>query len=109
MSTNIDIKAWSIILTDSTPSSYYKRNHLQYELVSYLNSCIALYLAEQEEICSRFLCRSKDYLTTKSDVELDTRFEENVHSFLSELEAQLVSSGKLSATSLELIEKRKLT
>nr|WP_315258708.1 hypothetical protein [uncultured Flavobacterium sp.] len=93
-------------MNKNLPVEYLRRNHLQYEFVTYISLVGTLFMSKKFEGSGRFIQRSYTYLEEKTDL-LDKDFLKDCKDFLKMIKEYLLKNELVSEKLKEELTKKK--
>ena len=99
-----DLENFHMILNrkGTIPDSYYRRNHVFYPLVCYINTIIGLYLSSNFEAIPLFIKRASDHMEKYENAEINKEYYRLVMDYLFSM-AKYLSIIDIDRKIIELI------
>jgi hypothetical protein len=85
------------------PESYYRRNHIHYPLICYVNNLTGLYLSSNYEGIPLFVNRAYDHLRKTKEKPLSEIYANLVMEYLSQIAKLVLSTESVSDSAKKLI------
>jgi hypothetical protein len=89
--------------SDLLPESYYRRNHVHYPLICYVNNITGLYLNSNYEGIPLFVNRAYDHLRKTQEKPLPEMYTNLVMEYLSQMAKLVLSTESVSDSAKKLI------
>ncbi len=83
-------------MQEKLPTEYFKRNHLQYEYVSYVSIVFTLFLSKKYELAGRFIVRAMIAFEKYGPETFDTSFITESKLFLKLIMENIILQGSIS-------------
>ena len=89
---------------DLVESKWYRRNTIHYELLSYVNHIVALYISARFDAIPTFLHRASSFLKSERGEHITGRYRDTVEAYLTAMAQFVRAQPNLSDGSRSLIE-----
>ena len=85
-------------MNQKLPIEYLKRNHIQYEFITYVSLIGTLFMSKQFEGAGRFIQRAYTYIETTDNAKLDKDYLKESKKFLKMISSYLVTNNLVTTT-----------